>query len=112
MIMPNLKGEVMKQYLVFGIFLFASRRKKTTAKEIADNFEISQRSVYRYIDALSMAGVPIMTECGKNGGISIDPNFTLENLILSQKEKDCIKNFYKTNFMAENVKQILQKISV
>ncbi len=73
----------MKQYLVFGIFLFISQRKKTTAKEIANNFEISSRTVYRYIDELCMAGVPIISECGKNGGLYISPTFTLENSIYS-----------------------------
>ena len=61
----------MKQYLIFGIFLFVANHKKTTAKEIAENFEISSRTVYRYIDSLSMAGIPFISECGKNGGISI-----------------------------------------
>ena len=101
----------MKQYLVFGIFLFASQRKKTTAKEIAENFEISTRTVYRYIEALSMAGVPIICEQGKNGGISIAPNFMLEHLILSKQEKDTLKS--ALNFsVAENVKLILDKICV
>lgn len=101
----------MKQYLVFGIFLFITRRNKTTAKEIADNFEISTRTVYRYIDALSMAGVPILTESGKNGGVKIAPNFSLESLILSKQEKDTLKalSFRDIPF---NVKSILDKICV
>lgn len=101
----------MKQYLVFGIFLFTSQRKKTTAKEIAENFEISTRTVYRYIEALSMAGVPIISEPGKNGGISISPNFMLESLVLSQQEKDILKNAFNYS-VADNVKLILNKICV
>lgn len=99
----------MKQYLVFGIFLYVSGRKKTTAKEIADLFEISSRTVYRYIDALCMAGVPFVCECGKNGGISISPNFSLENFILSKAEKDTLKSALKNN-VSINVKNILDKI--
>lgn len=99
----------MKQYLVFGIFLFVSRREHTTAKEIAENFEICTRTVYRYIDALSMAGVPFITEVGKNGGIKISKNFTLENLMLSKQEKDTLKCALSKN-VAENVSSILTKL--
>ncbi len=74
----------MKQYLVFGIFLFISQKEKTTAKEIAENFEISTRTVYRYIDELCMAGVPVVSECGKNGGLYIPSNFSLKNSIYSK----------------------------
>lgn len=101
----------MKQYLVFGIFLYISRRNKTTAKEIADTFEISPRTVYRYLDALSMAKVPVQTECGKNGGISIDSNFSLENFVLSQSEKNTLRHALKSN-IGYDVKNILNKICV
>ena len=99
----------MKQYLVFGIYLFVSGRKRTTAKEIAEKFEISPRTVYRYIDALSMAGVPLYSENGKHGGIFLQDNFTLESLMLSQKEKDTLKGVLDTN-ISSNVKTILAKI--
>ena len=100
----------MKQYLIFGIFLYVSRHQKTTAKCIAENFEISTRSVYRYVDALTIAGIPFITEKGKNGGISIAKNFLLENYVLSQKEKDTIKSALKD--MPCGVKNILNKICV
>ena len=100
----------MKQYLIFGIFLFVANHKKTTAKEIAENFEISSRTVYRYIDALSMAGIPFVAECGKNGGISIMPNFAIENYVLSKTEKDTLKSALKD--LPTNVQPILQKICV
>ena len=100
----------MKQYLIFGVFLFVANHKKTTAKEIAENFEISSRTVYRYIDALSMAGIPFVAECGKNGGISIMPNFAIENYVLSDKEKDTIKQ--NLNYVPNTILPILQKICV
>ena len=49
----------MRQYLVFGIFLYISQRKQVRAKDIADKFEISLRTVYRYIDALSYVGIKL-----------------------------------------------------
>lgn len=68
----------MKQYLIFGIFLFIYKNKITTAKSISQQFEISTRTVYRYIEELCKAGVPIITKQGYNGGISIDKNYKIE----------------------------------
>lgn len=102
----------MKQYLVFGIFLYISQRNKTTAKEIAEKFEISTRTVYRYIDALSMAGVPIISESGKFGGVYLSPNFSLENIVLSQQEKDTLKSAFNIKDLTQQLKCILDKICV
>lgn len=88
----NSHGGKMKQYLIFGIFLFVLNRQKTTAKEIAECFEISTRTVYRYIDCLCMSGVKITSSIGKNGGISINKDFNIENYVLSNDEKQLIKN--------------------
>lgn len=71
----------MQNYLIFGIFLFITQRKKTTSKEIAEKFEISRRTVYRYIDSLSYAGIPIVSLPGRNGGIYIMENFKLDNIV-------------------------------
>ena len=68
----------MKNYLIFGIFLFIYKKKKTTALEIAEKFEISRRTVYRYIDELCKAGIPLRTQQGINGGIIIDKNYKFE----------------------------------
>lgn len=100
----------MKQYLVFGIFLFVNQREHTTAREIAEQFEISTRTVYRYIDALCMAGVPFITELGKNGGISIAPNFTLENLILSKQEKDTLRDALSASCISANINLLMNKL--
>ena len=81
----------MRQYLVFGIFLYISQRKQVRAKDIADKFEISLRTVYRYIDALSYVGIPIVCTQGRNGGISIMEDFKLDSLAFSEKDKELIK---------------------
>lgn len=65
--------------------MFIYKRKRTTAKEISDYFEISIRSVYRYIDALCLAQIPVYMERGRNGGIGIMPEFKLENQDLRKR---------------------------
>ena len=69
------KGEKsMKQFLIFGVF-FQLLKGKRTASEIAEVYEVSPRTIYRYIDALCLAGVPVVCKQGKGGGIYIDDSF-------------------------------------
>ena len=100
----------MKEFLIFGIFLFLIKNKKTTAKEIAKEFEISQRSVYRYIDALCLAGVPIITKLGRGGGIEVIGEFKLENMLLSFTDKEILKKFINENKLSNEVRHVLEKI--
>ncbi len=61
-----------------------------TAKELADIFEVSERTIYRDIDKLTIAGIPIYTNQGKHGGISILPDYVLDKAVLTTEEKDRI----------------------
>lgn len=51
-----------------------------TATELAAAFEVSVRTIYRDVEALCAAGVPIHTEVGRNGGIRIDPAYRVAGL--------------------------------
>jgi predicted DNA-binding transcriptional regulator YafY len=57
---------------------------------MAERFEVSQRTIYRDIEALSIAGIPVYTEKGKGGGISLLPGFTLNRSLLTEKEQEDI----------------------
>ena len=81
----------MKNFLTFAILLQLAKKEMVTAKEIANKFEISTRSVYRYLDELESAGIPTFTKSGKNGGIGIKKNFALESLILSKEDKNFLQ---------------------
>jgi len=52
-------------------------QKTITAKQLSKQFKVSQRTIYRDIDTLSLAGIPIYTEKGKGGGIALLPEFIL-----------------------------------
>lgn len=99
----------MKEYLIFGIFIYLMKKKTTTASEIAQEFEISSRSVYRYIDALSLLGVPVVTKLGKGGGIEVVGDFCIENLCLNNLEKITLKQFIENNEIPQKVLKILNK---
>jgi predicted DNA-binding transcriptional regulator YafY len=51
-----------------------------TANELASAFEVSVRTIYRDVEALCAAGIPIHTEVGRNGGIRIDPAYRVAGM--------------------------------
>lgn len=62
--------------------------RTVTAKELAARFGVSTRTIYRDVDALSSAGVPIYTDKGKGGGISLLEDYTLNKTMLSKSESE------------------------
>lgn len=72
---------------LFEIVYILLNKKNITAKELAEYFEVSTRTIYRDIDTLNMAGIPIYTTQGKGGGIAILDNFVLNKTYLSKEEQ-------------------------
>ena len=89
------------------------RQKTVTAKELAERFNVSQRTIYRDVDTLSLAGIPIYTEKGKGGGISLLPEFVLNKSILSDQEQNEILSALQglSNVKTAETNQVLQKLS-
>ncbi len=63
-------------------------KKSVTASELADRFFVSTRTIYRDLDALSAASIPVYAERGKGGGIRLMPGFALSKSLLTEQEQD------------------------
>ncbi|MBP3886776.1 MAG: YafY family transcriptional regulator [Cellulosilyticum sp.] len=72
---------------LFEIVYILLNKKQVTAKELAERFEVSTRTIYRDIESLCEAGVPIYTNKGKGGGICLLDHFVLNKSYLSEKEQ-------------------------
>lgn len=66
-------------------YLLANRM--STAAELAQRFDVSIRTVFRDIDVLSSAGIPVYTSQGTGGGIFIDDHFVLSRTTLTNEEQ-------------------------
>jgi predicted DNA-binding transcriptional regulator YafY len=88
-------------------------KQSVTAKELADYFEVSSRTIYRDVDTLGLAGIPVFTEKGKGGGISLLSDFVLNKSILSEQEQNEILSALQslTNIKTAGADQVLQKLS-
>jgi predicted DNA-binding transcriptional regulator YafY len=68
------------------ILLVLLNQKQVTAVKLAKHFQVSVRTIYRDIEALNMAGVPVYSQQGIGGGFSILENYKLNKEFLNEKE--------------------------
>ena len=103
----------MQESRLFKIVYYLLDRGQATAPELAEKFEVSVRTIYRDIDALSGAGVPVYTEAGRNGGIHLMKDFILDRAVLSEEEKQEILTALQSINTAQDgsSSQTLQKLS-
>ena len=72
----------MQESRLFKILYHLLEKGHVTAQELAKQFEVSVRTIYRDIDSLSEAGIPVYAEKGRNGGIFLLEDFTLNKVLL------------------------------
>ena len=72
---------------LFEMVILLLDKKTATAAELARHFSISQRTVYRDVEALSQAGIPVYASQGKNGGISLMESFVIQKSLLNKEEQ-------------------------
>jgi len=68
---------VMKTDRLYAITVYLLNHGKTSAKDLAGRFEVSVRTIQRDIDSLCVAGIPIVSEIGANGGYYITESFKM-----------------------------------
>lgn len=73
----------MKLERMIAIVMLLLQRKKVTGKELAELFEVSLRTIYRDIEAINAAGIPIVTTSGVGGGIGIMEQYKIEKGIFT-----------------------------
>lgn len=80
----------MQESRLFKIVYYLLDHGQATAPQLAEHLEVSIRTIYRDIDALSAAGIPIYAQSGRNGGIRLWDDFVLDKALLSDREKQTI----------------------
>ena len=73
---------------LFEIVQILLTEKKVTAEKLACHFEVSKRTIYRDIETLTLAQIPVYSEKGRYGGIGLIKNFMIDKSFLSQNEQN------------------------
>ncbi len=76
----------MKVDRLVSIIMVLLDKKRIGAQELAEMFEVSPRTIYRDIDSISMAGIPIRSTSGVGGGFEIMENYKLDKKVFSTTE--------------------------
>ena len=82
----------MKYRIMVKILATLLSRKKVTAKELAERYEVSMRTIYRYVEDLSVAGIPIEIARGRYGGIAISDTYRLPAGYFTREEYEAAGN--------------------
>lgn len=76
----------MHESRLFKILYYLLEKGKATAPELASKFEVSVRTIYRDIDVMSSAGIPVYAAAGRDGGIKLYDNFIINKALLSESD--------------------------
>ena len=104
----------MKINRLLEIIYILLHRKHVRAGELAEQLGVSKRTIYRDIEALSAAGIPIYSETGKRGGVGLLPSAALTKSILSEREQDEILTALHglSSVKIAEASEVLQRLSV
>jgi predicted DNA-binding transcriptional regulator YafY len=104
---------VTKIERLLAIVLLLCGRKRMTAPELAKLFEVSVRTIHRDLDTLLMAGVPLRSVLGANGGIELEEKYRLERNLLSGKDLAAITVALagtETSGVLSNIGRVTEKV--
>ena len=73
----------MKIDRLVSIIMILLEKERISAQELAKMFEVSTRTIYRDIEAISMAGIPVLATSGSGGGIEIMKDYKVDKKIFS-----------------------------
>lgn len=105
----------MKIDRLIGILSILLQKDKVTARELAETFEVSRRTIVRDIEDISKAGIPIVTTQGQGGGISIMEGFRLDRTLLSSADmKSILAGLQGLDSISgtNRYRQLMEKLSV
>ncbi len=71
---------------LLSIILILTKKAIVTGQELAEHFDVSVRTIYRDIDKISQAGIPVAAIGGKSGGFYIMENYKLDKLCFNKGE--------------------------
>ncbi len=80
----------MKLERLLALIVLLLNQEKMTAKELADYFEVTERTIYRDIETINQSGIPVISFQGRNGGFGIMDTYKIDRNILTVNDFNMI----------------------
>lgn len=80
----------MKIDRILSTVMLLISKKQVQAKDLAELHEVSTRTIYRDIDTINQAGIPVVTTQGAGGGISLVEDYRLEKKLFTDDDIEVI----------------------
>jgi predicted DNA-binding transcriptional regulator YafY len=104
----------MKLNRLLAIIILLVNRRIVQAKEMAEQFEVSVRTIYRDIEVINQAGIPVISYPGAGGGIGLSEGYRLDRNVLTSNELAAIvtalQSVSTTHYTLQN-KLLLEKMN-
>ncbi|MFC3798912.1 helix-turn-helix transcriptional regulator [Cohnella sp. GCM10012308] len=104
----------MKLERLLSIIVLLMNRRIVQAKELAERFEVSIRTIYRDVEAIHAAGIPVVTYQGTNGGIGLTEGYRLDRNVMTNDELAALVTALKsisTSYGSERHLRLMEKIN-
>ncbi|XEC93775.1 helix-turn-helix transcriptional regulator [Paenibacillus tarimensis] len=104
----------MKLDRLLSIVILLINRKMVQAKELAERFEVSVRTIYRDIETINMAGIPIVTYQGAGGGIGLEEGYRLDRNLLTNDELAALVTALRsisTSYDSDSNQMLMEKLT-
>jgi len=99
---------------MLAIVVMLLNRERITARELAEKFEVSIRTIYRDLEAVNQAGVPVVSYSGSDGGFGIMENYKIDRQLLTFNDMLAILSALKgvnTTLADQEIDRAIEKIS-
>lgn len=103
----------MKIDRLISIIVYLLNHGRTSAQKLAQEFEVSSRTIMRDLESLDLAGIPIQSFYGVEGGYQIMDSFVLDKQAATSHEYDWIVTALEgmaTAYASKGLKQALEKV--
>lgn len=103
----------MKIDRLLGITIYLLNHGRTSASCLAQYFEVSTRTIIRDIDTLCLAGIPVVSNCGVEGGYEIMDTFKMQRQVAGQMDYNyvvCALQGLATAYANKDIKATLEKM--
>lgn len=104
----------MKLERLLTMTMILINRKKVKAQELAELFNVSVRTIYRDIETLSCAGIPVISQQGVNGGIHLMEGYRVDKQVLTKDELISLSTAIKsalTTYEDSHAEAVLEKLT-